>query len=214
MSDADPDDSDDDFDDEFDESFEEAFDDGFEAVDSGSGSGVTVPSLRDLGEAVGEAVLDGIGRASARLQERRPLAADVLESDDAFLVVFDAPGAESEDVQVRYEDDVVAVRVDRFREFQEGFEMRVPGRGLSLSGRVALPSNGAVDVDATEATLTDDGTIRIRVPKLVATGPSPDEPAVEDPVDETIADPEDVDEETDVDVGEEATDDDLTPDDG
>jgi HSP20 family molecular chaperone IbpA len=131
---------------------------------------VDLPSLRDVGRSVGEAVLDGVGRASARLQERRPLAADVLESDDAYLVVFDAPGAEREDLQVRYEDDTVAVRVDRFREFQEGFETRVPGRGLALSGSVTLPEGAAVNADAAEATLTDSGTLRVLVPKREPSG--------------------------------------------
>ena len=157
-------DSDDDFAEEFDESFEDAFEEEFESVED-SGSGVDLPSLRDLGESVGEAVLDGVGRASARLQERRPLAADVLESEDAYLVVFDAPGAEREDVQVRYDGTEVGVRVDRFREFQDGFEMRVPGRGLSLSGEVTLPAGADVDIDAAEATLTENGTVRVHVPK-------------------------------------------------
>lgn len=157
-------DSDDDFAEEFDDSFEDAFEEDFEDAED-SGSGVDLPSLRDLGESVGEAVLDGVGQASARLQERRPLAADVLESDDAYLVVLDAPGAEHEDVQVRYEGNVVAVRVDRFRDLQEGFEMRVPGRGLSLSGEVDLPEGAHVDIEAAEATLTDNGTVRVRVPK-------------------------------------------------
>jgi HSP20 family protein len=151
--------------DEFDEEFEEAFDEEFETADSDSGSGIDLPSFREVGESVGEAVLDGIGRASARVQERRPLAADLLESDEAYLVVFDAPGTEREDVQVRYEGNVVAVRIDRFREFQEGFETHVPGRGLSLSGEVALPEGADVDVDAAEATLTENGTVRILVPK-------------------------------------------------
>jgi HSP20 family molecular chaperone IbpA len=152
--------------DEFDESFEEALEEDFEEAEAESGGrGVDLPSLQEVGRSVGEAVLDGVGRASARLQERRPLAADVLESDDAYLVVFDAPGAEREDLQVRYEDDTVAVRVDRFREFQEGFETRVPGRGLALSGSVTLPEGAAVEADAAEATLTDSGTLRVLVPK-------------------------------------------------
>lgn len=161
---SDSDDSGDGFDDDFEESFDEAFEEDFEEVEESSG-GFDLPSLREVGESVGEAVLDGVGQASARLQERRPLAADVLESDDAYLVVFDAPGAEREDVQVRYDGNVVAVRVDRFRDLQEGFEMRVPGRGLSLSGEVDLPEGAHVDVEAAEATLTDNGTVRVRVPK-------------------------------------------------
>jgi len=122
-------------------------------------------SLRELGEAVGDAVLEGVGRVSARVQERRPLAADLLESDDAYLVVFDAPGATEADVQVQFEDDAVRVRIDRFREFREGFEMRVPGRGLSLDGEVALPAGASVDPEAATATLTDAGTLQVRVPK-------------------------------------------------
>ena len=89
----------------------------------------------------------------------------MLESEDAYLVVFDAPGAEREDVQVRYDGTEVGVRVDRFREFQDGFEMRVPGRGLSLSGEVTLPAGADVDIDAAEATLTENGTVRVHVPK-------------------------------------------------
>jgi HSP20 family molecular chaperone IbpA len=122
--------------------------------------------LRDIGESIGTAVLDGIGRAASRLQERRPLAADLLESDDAYLAVFDAPGVETEDVQVRFEDGAVLVRVDRFREFFEGYEMRLPGRGMSLDGRAVLPAGVSVDPEAATATLTDHGTLRVEIPKV------------------------------------------------
>ena len=122
--------------------------------------------LRDIGESIGTAVLDGIGRAASRLQERRPLAVDLLESDEAYLVVFDAPGAEAEDVQVRFEDGAVLVRVDRFREFFEGYEMRLPGRGMSLDGRAELPGGTSVDPERATATLTDNGTLRVELPKV------------------------------------------------
>ncbi|MEF8841472.1 MAG: Hsp20/alpha crystallin family protein [Haloarculaceae archaeon] len=122
--------------------------------------------LRDIGESIGTAVLDGIGRAASRLQERRPLAVDLLESDDAYLAVFDAPGAEAEDVQVRFEEDAVRVRVDRFREFFEGYEMRLPGRGMSLDGRATLPGGASVDPERATATLTDHGTLRVELPKV------------------------------------------------
>jgi HSP20 family molecular chaperone IbpA len=152
-----------------------------------------VTSLREFGEAVGDAVLDGVGRVSARVQERRPLAADLLESDDAYLVVFDAPGATEPDVQVRFEDDAVQVRVDRFRDFHEGFEMRVPGRGLSLDGEVRLPAGANVDPADATATLTEAGTLQVRLPKAdpdddgpidIATG---SEDAVTDAEDEADA---------------------------
>lgn len=122
--------------------------------------------LRDIGESIGAAVLDGIGRAASRLQERRPLAVDLLESDGAYLAVFDAPGAKAGDVQVRFEDGDVLVRVDRFREFYDGYEMRFPGRGMSLDGRATLPEGASVDPERATATLTEHGTLRVELPKV------------------------------------------------
>ncbi len=121
--------------------------------------------IREVGESVGRVVLDGIGRAAGRVQERRPLPADLLEGDDAYLAVFDAPGARAGDVDVRFDDDTLTVRVDRFRELREGFDVRFPGRGLSLSGSVTLPDGADVDAGAAEATLTDEGTLEVLVPK-------------------------------------------------
>jgi|APHM01.1.fsa_nt_gi Molecular chaperone (small heat shock protein) len=121
--------------------------------------------LGDLGDSIQSTLLERAGRVAARVQERRGLEADLLESDDEYLVVFDAPGAVSTDVQVRYMDGAVRVRLDRFRDFHEGFEMRFPGRGLSLDGRVDMPDDAVVDPDAAGATLTDDGTLEIVLPK-------------------------------------------------
>ena len=121
--------------------------------------------IREVGESIGRVVLDGIGRAAGRVQERRPLSTDLLEGDDAYLAVLDAPGARAGDVDVRFDDDTVTVRIDRFRELHEGYDVRFPGRGLSLSGSVTLPEGADVDAGAAEATLTDEGTLEVLVPK-------------------------------------------------
>jgi HSP20 family molecular chaperone IbpA len=121
--------------------------------------------IREIGESVANTVLERVGRGMSRVQERKPLPYDLLESDDAYLVVFDAPGVQRSDVQVRFLDGEVQVRIDRFREFYEGFEMRFPGRGLSIDGEVTLPDDAAVDADGASATLADNGTLRIRIPK-------------------------------------------------
>jgi len=121
--------------------------------------------MKELGESIGDAIFENIGRAAGRVQENKPLPADLLESDDAYLVVFDAPGATASDLQVRYIDDRVEVRLDRFREFYDDYEMRIPGRGLSLDGSVTLPEDAVVDADAASATLKHDGTLHVRVPK-------------------------------------------------
>ena len=116
--------------------------------------------VRAIGESLGKQLLDGVGQVSSRVQEERPLAADVLESDDAYLVVFDAPGVEMEDVQVRF---------DRFRDPTEAFEMVFPGRGLTLEGHAELPT-GDVNPEAAEATLTAVGTLHVEVPKVTHGG--------------------------------------------
>lgn len=130
--------------------------------------------LREFTETIGEVVLDGVGRVSARVQERKPLPADLLESDEAYLVVFDAPGAEMQDVSVNYERGTVKVRIERFRDLHEGYEMLFPGRGLTLEGRVDLPGDAAVDATGANATLTTNGTLRVEIPK--------EEPAAGGPV--------------------------------
>jgi HSP20 family molecular chaperone IbpA len=121
--------------------------------------------IGDLTDSVGDALLRRAGRVAGRVQETRGLDADLLESEEAFLVVFDAPGATGTDVQVRYSGGGVEVRVDRFREFYEGYDMRFPGRGLSLDGEVDLPAGATVDPDAASATLTAEGTLEVVVPK-------------------------------------------------
>ena len=122
-------------------------------------------TLRDIGRSFGSAVLQRVGRAASKVQESKPLPVDLLESDDAYLVVFDAPGATGSDVQVRYADGAVLVRIDRFRDFHEGFEMLFPGRGLSLDGRADLPADAVVEAEEATATLTENGTLHVEVPK-------------------------------------------------
>ncbi len=121
--------------------------------------------MLELGKSMGSAVLKRVGRVASRLQEESPLAVDVLESAEEYLVVFDAPGAAASDVQVRYRDDAVLVRVDRFREFRDGFEMRFPGRGLTLDGRASLPEDAVVEPERGRARLNDDGTLYVFLPK-------------------------------------------------
>lgn len=121
--------------------------------------------VRRLGESAANAVLERVGRGMSKVQERRPLAHDLLESDEAYLFVFDAPGAASSDIDVRLMDGEVKVQVDRFREYYEGFEMRFPGRGLALDGRAQLPADAVVDATEVSATLQENGSLQVRVPK-------------------------------------------------
>jgi len=123
-------------------------------------------TLREFGRSVGGRVLRRIGRVAGSVQERRPIPVDLLESDDALLAVFDAAGATGSDVQVRFSRGAVHVRIDRFRESHEDFEMRFPGRGLSLDGKAELPDGVTIDPEAATATLTDAGTLEVLLPKV------------------------------------------------
>lgn len=121
-------------------------------------------AIGDVTRAVPEVVLEQLGRAASRVQEESPLPADVLESDEEYRVILDAPGATASDIQVQVVDDELEVRIDRFRPFNEGFEMVFPGRGLELDGSVSLPSD-AIQPDAASATLTEYGTLVVTIPK-------------------------------------------------
>lgn len=121
--------------------------------------------LREFGEQVESVVLEGIGRTTSRVQEQKPLPVDLLESDDAYLVVFDAPGVTREEVDVRFSDRTVHVRIDRFRAPHEEYDMRLRGRGMSRSGSLSLPEHASIDFEATTATLTDSGTLQVTLPK-------------------------------------------------
>ncbi|WP_459192562.1 Hsp20/alpha crystallin family protein [Halosimplex sp. J119] len=150
--------------------------------------------IRHIGESLGNAVLENVGRAMGRAQERTPLPVDLLESEDVYLAVFDAPGARGSDVQVQYDDGAVEVRIDRFRGFHEGFEMRYPGRGLALDGRVELPEHARVDAKAASATLRDNGTLEVRIPKTSEpVEPDVDEALETESVDEGAADANELD---------------------
>ncbi|ELY60803.1 Hsp20/alpha crystallin family protein [Natronolimnohabitans innermongolicus] len=122
-------------------------------------------SLGDLRKSIGDALYRQVGRASGHVQSHRSLPVDVLENETAYQVVFDAPGVEPDDVQVRYLEGTVKIRLERFREYRDRYEIRFPGRGMELDGEADLPEDAIVDPDAGTATLTESGTLRIDIPK-------------------------------------------------
>ena len=121
--------------------------------------------LVEAGRSVVRRVLERAGRGWSKMQERRPLSYDLLESDDAYLVVFDAPGVRGEDLNVTFLDHTVEVDLDRFRDFYDGYEMLFPGRGVSLSGSADLPRDANVTPEGANATLTRNGTLQVEIPK-------------------------------------------------
>ncbi|GAB7010663.1 Hsp20/alpha crystallin family protein [Halorubrum trueperi] len=152
--------------------------------------------LVEAGRSAFRRALARVGRGWSKMQERRPLSYDLLESDDSYLVVFDAPGVRGEDLNVTFLDRTVEVQLDRFRGFYDGYEMLFPGRGVSLSGSAELPRDADVTPQGANATLTRNGTLQVEIPKTedardveVVEEDGPDEE--DDPVEEDALDDED-----------------------
>lgn len=122
----------------------------------------------------------GVRHIRRRDWRRGTLEADVYEQSASYVVVFDAPGVREVDVQVRYLDGSVLVRLERFREHREEYESVVAGRPLTTDGRVRLPDDAVVAPDLAAATLTRNGTLQVQIPKTSesASGSEPT-PAVE-----------------------------------
>jgi len=125
-------------------------------------------SFKDLGTSVSSTLYRQLGRINGRVQNYRSLSVDILENERNYRVVFDAPGAEPDDIQVRYLDGNVRIQIDRFREFHEGYDLQFPGRGLSLSGEAELPADAVVNPDAGTARLSETGTLSVEIPKASA----------------------------------------------
>lgn len=93
---------------------------------------------------------------------------DLYETAEEFVAVADTPGAQEGDVQVRYLEDRILVRVERFREHREGFEVVVPGRPLTTYGEIELPNDAQIAARTAAATLRKNGTLMIELPKAEA----------------------------------------------
>ena len=114
---------------------------------------------------LGDAIFRQAGRARSQIQRTRVLPVDVVETSDTYLLVFDAPGTDPENVQVRYLDGTIRFSVDRARRTPDGYELRYGGRSMELDGEATLPSDAVVDAEAATARLTDAGTVTIELPK-------------------------------------------------
>ena len=100
-----------------------------------------------------------------KLGERLPTSADILESEDAFIVLVDVPGCEKSDIQARLDDNTLIVTADR-EEVRSDFVTVAEGRPKHLRTTVPLPE----DVDGSTAQARyDDGVLRVRLEKTAPT---------------------------------------------
>ena len=106
-------------------------------------------------------LLDNKDSFLRRVGKRLPTSADMLESDDEFLVLINVPGCDEDDIDLRFVKGDLKVRAERGEE-HEGYELVSEGRPKRIAESVPIPAK--VEVDDAEATY-DNGVLRVRLPK-------------------------------------------------
>jgi HSP20 family molecular chaperone IbpA len=88
--------------------------------------------------------------------------ADLLESDDAYLLVVDVPGVTAETADVDVEDGRIRIEARREKEHPREFRYLQEDRSLFLDAELPMPP----EATGREATATvERGTLELRLPK-------------------------------------------------
>lgn len=93
--------------------------------------------------------------------------ADLLESEDTYLVIVDLPGATGDSTDVTVEEGRVRIEASRQKDVPREFRYVQEERSLFLDAELPLPSDASGrDAEAT----VDRGVLELRLPKASATG--------------------------------------------
>ncbi len=91
--------------------------------------------------------------------------ADVLEHDDAYLVVIDLPGATAETVDIAVGNGRIAIEARRNKDVSREFRFLSEERSLFLDVDLPLPPDAmAQDADAS----LERGVLELEIPKYSA----------------------------------------------
>jgi HSP20 family molecular chaperone IbpA len=99
-----------------------------------------------------------------RIGKRLPTSADMLESEEEFLVLINAPGCDEEGIDLRFVKGSLKVNAER-SETHEGYVPVREERPGRISETVPVPDD--VDVDGAEATY-ENGVLHVTLPKTDA----------------------------------------------
>lgn len=88
--------------------------------------------------------------------------ADLLESDDAYLLIVDLPGATSETTDVEVEDGRVRIEARREKDVPEGFRYAREERSLFLDATIPLPPDATRE--GAEGSI-EGGVLTLQLPK-------------------------------------------------
>jgi HSP20 family protein len=106
-----------------------------------------------------EGVFSGLGDGDGALWA--PVV-DVEETDDAWVVEAEVPGAKREDVHVELRESELVITGEIKERERKGIVRRRTRRTGQFEYRVTIPGNA--DPDTVEASL-DDGVLTVRIPK-------------------------------------------------
>ncbi|MWG34127.1 Hsp20/alpha crystallin family protein [Halomarina oriensis] len=88
--------------------------------------------------------------------------ADMLESDDAYLVVVDLPGASAETVEARVDNGRLRIEAQREKDLPREFQYVSEERSLFLDATLLLPPDATGS--GAEGSM-DRGVLELRLPK-------------------------------------------------
>lgn len=91
--------------------------------------------------------------------------ADILESDEAYLIVLDTPGATAETVNVTVEDGHLCIEARRQKDVSRAYRFLSEDRSLFLDLDMPLPRDAAPNEASAEV---ERGTLELHVPKQSA----------------------------------------------
>jgi len=123
--------------------------------------------LEDLYHQMGRWMNSVAGRLDDSARAWSP-AADVTETEDAYLVEVELPGVKREDITIDLVGSELAISGELTEKERQGLFRHRTRRTGQFSYQVTLPRD--VDADKIEASLAD-GVLTVRVPKSEAAKP-------------------------------------------
>jgi len=100
----------------------------------------------------------------------RAAAADLLESDDAYRLVIDLPGATAETTTITVAEGRLQIEAQREKAVPDGFEYRREDRPLFLDLELPLPPD--VETDDAVASL-EAGVLVLTIPRRTTAAGTP-----------------------------------------
>lgn len=121
---------------------------------------MTSDTKQEIHDFVNE-IVDGVRAFSPMAGARYPRY-DLIETDEAYLALFDLPGLTREEIDIRTEKDEVIVSGERMRTGEDGSRRRVERPFGEFRRSVRVPAD--VDLESIRAALAD-GVLTVTLPR-------------------------------------------------